>query len=479
MPKIIKDKTAAVLGALYESKNEGAIEEGIISPLRNGADSIVLSDVTSGDARLAAIYAALIGANVIYLREASKSDNFDFLEQYFDDLGINYLKLGVENSQEVFNEFKLNSLKILKGTKLTGKISGILSDRLEKSKNEIKELIKKRNTEAPIVTNLVLHPYQIKRNEFKLFASEKLNFRDADGRFCDLIISSDPVVVIWTKNKLSGSFNGGHPEHLLGNSGLTQLCMLARDAKLKIAIAGDVARVDKRIFDFDLRHVDGGAMTGLSLVQQYGALRFIDQHKPILNLAMRSGQVEPLPVLGIRTIYLEDVFNNQGARMQKLQAAVPDNYSRHLFSFAPTLKGQIKQLKNYAFDRKFQAEINKNQALKAKMQANMVIFCKAAIPKLGQGFTYSNYEANPDLRQRIRYILDEVSRDETRLAAIKTDYKTLGATRGFSSDDRVAFTQLFNEERALLEVREKKGKYLERRLAYLKRLYSEDFSEQK
>lgn len=92
----------------------------------------------------------------------------------------------------------------------------------------------------------------------------------------------------------------------------------------------------------------------------------------LIHIGMRSGNIEPLPLLGMRTIYLEEVGNHQGGRMQKLANAIPDKYERHQFLLPPTIKGQFNEAVGYFFDHNLRKELDKEghrSIAKARLEA--------------------------------------------------------------------------------------------------------------
>ena len=93
IPRLASEKKASELGELYVKGDHKIIVDAIkqTSPV----SPVLLSDATSGDARPATVYAAMTNAPIIYLKELSKCDNEDFLERYFNDLNVDYIKIGV------------------------------------------------------------------------------------------------------------------------------------------------------------------------------------------------------------------------------------------------------------------------------------------------------------------------------------------------------------------------------------------------
>jgi hypothetical protein len=446
---------ASELGELYIKK----VHQPIVDAIRRTSpvSPILLSDATSGDARLATVYAAMTNAPIIYLKELSKCDNEDFLERYFNDLGVDYIKLGVAKSQDVFNQFKISGLSIRKGTKLTEAVTEVLDKKEKEISSDVKKITSKSGKHYFAHT-------QMNRKIFKEFARTKFSYSDPDWRFLDLIFETDPVIVIWTKSGLSGTFMGGHPEHLFGKTATRQIVTLARDVGFKVAVAGDLVLQDLDI-DFDLRHIDTGKLSGLSLTEQYGAIKYINYYKPLLNISMRSGQVEPLPLLGVRTVYLEDLFNKQEARMQNLQAVMSKTYARQIFSVPPTLKGQLKQLMIFFYDKGFKAKLQ-NDPLRARLEQGIAMLCKALDNRLPPTYSYANLVNDADMKEKLDALFKSLP-DKDAFQNVKNSFKDAGAVRGFVAEDLNTLRARLTIEGASIKLREEKDEYVPRKLDYL------------
>ncbi|RDV00884.1 hypothetical protein DWV00_03890 [Trinickia dinghuensis] len=455
MPRILDEKKASELGDMYIKGNHAPIIEAIKE--KSPVSPILLSDATSGDARLATVYAAMTNAPIIYIKELSKCDDEDFLERYFNDLNVDYIKLGADKSQEIFNKFKISGLSIKKGTKLTEAVTEILGKREAEISSGVKKITSKSGKDY------YAHR-QMNRKIFKEFTREKFDYSDPDGRFLDLIFETNPVIVIWSKSGLSGTFMGGHPEHLFGKTATSQIVTLAREVGFKVAVAGDLT-IHNLDIDFDLRHVHDGKLNGLSLTQQYGAIKYINYFKPLLNMSMRSGQIEPLPLLGVRTVYLEDLFNKQEARMQNLQAVMPKKYARQIFSVPPTLKGQLKQLMIFFYDHGFRAKLQ-NDPLRPRLEQGIVMLCKTLDTTLPANFSYADLANNLLMKEKLDALFKSLP-DKSEFKSVKNNFRDAGATRGFITDDINTLRARLTIEGASIKLGEKKDKYFPRKLDYL------------
>ncbi|QRY32359.1 hypothetical protein JVX96_03355 [Variovorax sp. PDNC026] len=327
--------------------------------------SIVLSDVMSGDARLVALYASAVVSPLIYIRTKSRAGSPDVLCQYFKELGVSVYTIVMDDSQAFYNAFNPQGIPILKGAKLTERIAEVLkTDRAPRFPSELTKSV------------LLAH------------ASDKLAHEDVDYKLLGPCIDDNPIALLWTKSSVAGGLYHGHPEHLIGKAGLRQICTVLKECGFKVAVAGDRVDLGDLSFDFDLRFVADGVLKGLSLTQQYGALKLINGFSPLLSISMRSGQVEPLPLLDIKTIYMEELGNMQGNRMQKLQDAMPGVYSRVTYALPPTFKGRLRELATFFYSHPFRSAVAKHDKLSTDLQRLIVALLRAADPTVPSTYTY-------------------------------------------------------------------------------------------
>ncbi|MDI1435446.1 hypothetical protein [Polyangium sorediatum] len=314
---------------------------------------ILLSDLMSGDSRLVGLYASYFNYPILYLQSRENASKRDFTHEYLQELGVTVFKHEVDEAQKVYNESDLASYPGLgiKAAHITEKVADILGD---KNKN-------------PLVS----------RDAFLGHVKSKLHREDTPAGLHGLLSEQRPVLVLWTKAKVTNLYTG-KPEHLLGNTGTQQILELARANGFATAIAGDLKlkQGHRDLMDHDLRFVEEGKLKGLSLKDQYAALQRISRSTTLVHLGMRSGQLEPLPLLCMHTIYLEEVNNGQAVRMQKL-ASVTDLYERRQFAIPPTAKGRFNQAFTYFWEKRYQRDAREREtpegdkAVKAMHQAVM------------------------------------------------------------------------------------------------------------
>lgn len=428
MPILPQDDTPRKRGEYYltdTAKFTASVKQFLDGEKLNGrckSKVIVLTDVMSGDARLLALYAARVQAPLIYIRELSKLESPDFLEAYMLDVGARIYKMALNNSQEAYNTFLLKGVAFRKGAMLTEEIADILKRIVKDNPNN----------------------NQVTRDDFKQDVATRFPFDDAAARrkLIDVVVESRPIVVVWTKSVVSGGYWKGHPEHLLGKTGAAQVAGVAREAGFKVAVAGDMVAIDALRADHDLRYLHGGLLDGLTMQQQYGAFNYINQRVPLISVGMRSGNLEPLPILGIRTIYLEELGNNQAGRMQKLEEALPNQYTRHMFALPPTLKGRMRELATYFYSWPFQQSFsNAPPSLRAhaplaeaELQRLMVQLVRALDPSTPLNYTYQELKGDKDRKQLLVVAFDEAKTSGDRFSELKKSLVS-DSTRGFMRED--------------------------------------------
>ncbi|MDC0745014.1 hypothetical protein [Polyangium mundeleinium] len=289
---------------------------------------ILLSDLMSGDSRLVGLYASYFNYPILYLQSRENASKRDFTHEYLQDLGVTVFKYEVDEAQKVYSESDLRNYPGfgIKAVGVTEKVADILGDR---NKNP-----------------------SVSRDAFLGHVKSKLHREDTPAGLDGLLEERRPVLVLWTKGKVTNLYTG-KPEHLLGNTGSQQILRLARENGFATAIAGDLKlkRDHQDLVDYDLRFIEDGKLKGLSLKDQYAVLHRISTTTTLVHLGMRSGQIEPLPLLCMHTIYLEEINNGQAARMQKL-ANVTDLYERRQFAIPPTVKGRFNQSFTFFWEKR-------------------------------------------------------------------------------------------------------------------------------
>jgi hypothetical protein len=311
---------------------------------------VLLDDIMSGDARLVGLYASYMNYPIVYLIDETKKDKRDFAEEYLEQLGVPLFKAVVPNAHQFYRDVDLQKFGVPKDGS---------SDKKEKNIPGVKG-VGITDYVAKFLADDSNHP-RISRESFLAHVRDKLGADSVPPGLQDLARESRPVLVVWTKSNVT-DLHRGKPEHLLGNTGTAQVLELARSHGFATAIAGDLPLKDSHRdkIDYDLRFVESGALAGKSLVEQYQTLESVSRTAQLTHIGMRSGNIEPLPVLGMQTIYLEEVANQQALRMQKLANASRGKYRRHQFLLPPTIKGQFHEAGQYMLDYKLRTELDAN-----------------------------------------------------------------------------------------------------------------------
>jgi hypothetical protein len=415
------------LGQLYKSDKlafRKAVDEQL-SPFwlarqqrwKDKARIIVMSDRMSGDSRLVGLYASYRLYPILYFVTEAKLGKADSTAQYLTDLGVTLVPCAVEDSHGAYDKFENTDLpNTFKATSVTE----FISDLLQKRKAETYAGLPNRE-------DLIQHIRQY------------LHEDTVPESAAPLLKEGRSVLVVWTKAKAVPSLFSGRPEHLLGNSGLLQILTLAKELNVATAVGGDMQLKPEaaKLVDYDLRFIDNGLLKGYSLKQQYGILQRINIYLPLVHLGMRSGQIEPLALLGMKTIYLEELGSKQGDRMQQLQTATDEFYSRAQFNLPPTLKGRLREAINYYFDYKLQVSLKGTPAATPLEEI------------LGMLRTLAKKEQPPKgTEQEFKAYMYEMQTEmEGRFKELKVENPQLKEERGFTPEDlatlRGAIEQLY------------------------------------
>ena len=308
---------------------------------------ILLSDRMSGDARLVGLYASYKELPILYIVTRSKLGRTDFGARYLQELGLHLFKFAADDAHVTYSQFNLPlGCLVRKGAKMTKHVAGLLN--------------------KPAILG---QPHVPSGEQFRTHARSALHVPRVPPGLEPMLKETCPVCVVWTKARAVPTLFKGRPEHLLGNTGTLQVCQLARTMGFKVAIAGDLAPKPalQTVIDYDLRYT-AGALKGLSMREQYGVLQFVNVYVPLIHIAMRSGNVEPLPLLGMRTVYLEEEGNPQTERMLQWARATHGFYERHVFTVPPTLKGRMRELVTYFFEYPFRQSVKGRPAEREMMR---------------------------------------------------------------------------------------------------------------
>lgn len=337
-----QDRLCDERGRLYErSPHEfRTLVNQWLEPLKQQHSSkiqvILLSDRMSGDARLVGLYASYNNFPVLYIVTRAKLGRTDFGAKYLEDLGLRLFKFAADDAHVTYTEFNLSLCCWLrKGAKLTSVVSNLLT--------------------RPGIPG---RPHVPSGEQFRAHARSALHVPRVPPGLEPILKETCPVCVVWTKARAVPTLFKGRPEHLLGNTGTLEVCRLAKTVGFKVAIAGDLAPKPalQTMIDYDLRYT-AGALQGLSMREQYGVFQHVNVYVPLIHIAMRSGNVEPMPLLGMRTVYLEEEGNPQTARMLQWVEATRGFYERHVFTVPPTLKGRMRELVTYFFEYPFRQSV--------------------------------------------------------------------------------------------------------------------------
>lgn len=171
------------------------------------------------------------------------------------------------------------------------------------------------------------------------------------------------IVVLWSRQ--SGKRGGAHPELDSSYEGIRQLtrALLECGKPVTVLLAGD-ERNDKLNAFANLPGMDNVISVSdmwedpvwkeqfgdAKFLAQFAFYKYLAEEYNVIHIGMRSGMLESMALLGMKTFYLEGAGSGSGSRMTGFSNA-GITYSRIVIGSAPGITGRIsEQRKLYTTD---------------------------------------------------------------------------------------------------------------------------------